>query len=169
VPRPPAQRPAPTATAAAPPPESPWFPPQDWSEERAPEDFRIGALETGGGDAMARRVLEAFFGALTSGSVDAPALDPTRREALAGLLEAQLQKAGRPTAWRIGRLEPVADGELRARIRLFVERGSIDGEAYLVKAPEGWLVSDFQVDLTAARAGRGGEQFLPSPYRDRTE
>ena len=164
------QRPALQAPAPATPPESPWFPPQDWSERRAPEDFRIGSLDWGVVDEAAYRTLEAVCEALVLGRVEANALDPARAAGLSEALSGQMERGGRPRDYRIGRLQPVSDAAVSARVRFFGERGSVEGEAYLVRLPEGWFVSDLQIDLSMAKPGpEKPETFLPSPYRGTTD
>ncbi len=167
----PVQRPAPpTPMPAVVPPESPWFPPQDWSERRAPEDFRIGPLETGGSEDAAYKRLETVCEGLVKGLVETGSLDPSRAAGLADRLAGQIQRGGRPSDYRIGRLELLPEGAARARVRFFSPSGSAEGEAYLTRRTDGWFVTDMQIDLSMAKAGpQRQEPFLPSPYRERTD
>jgi hypothetical protein len=168
--RAPVQRPAPQAVAVVAPPESPWFPPQDWSERRAPEDFRIGPLETGGSENAPYRRLETVCEGLLKGKVDASSLDPSRAAGLEARLADQLERGGPPSEYRIGRVQLLPDGSAWARVRFFSGSGSVDGEAYLARGTDGWLVTDMQIDLSMAKAGPlKREPFLPSPYRERTD
>jgi hypothetical protein len=166
----PVQRPALPPMPAVAPPESPWFPPQDWSERRAPEDLRIGPLETGGSEDAAYKRLEAVCEGLVKGQVETGSLDPSRAAGLADRLTDQIQRGGRPSDYRIGRLELLPEGSARARVRFFSPSGSAEGEAYLTRGADGWFVTDMQVDLSTAKAGpQRQEPFLPSPYRERTD
>ncbi len=168
--RAPVQRPAPPPTPAVAPPESPWFPPQDWSERRAPEDFRIGPLETGGSEDAAYRKLETVCEGLVKGQVETGSLDPSRAAGLKDRLADQIQRGGRPSDFRIGRLAVLPDGSARAPVRFFSPSGSAEGEAYLTRRADGWFVTDMQIDLSTAKAGpQSQEPFLPSPYRETTD
>ncbi len=163
------QRPAPQAPAPAalPAPENPWFPPQDWSERRDAEDFRIGVLQ-GRSDDDAHRALQEVCEGLVQGTVAAAALAPDRVQGLSELLSAQIEGGGRPSEYRIGRLERVSDAAAWARVRFAGERGWSEGEAFLVRILDRWFVSDLQVNLSMARPRQAGS-FVPSPYRDKTE
>ncbi len=170
--RAPVQRPAavPGPLPAVAPPESPWFPPLDWSERRAPEDFRIGPLETGGSEDAAYRKLDAVCAGLVQGKVETGSIDPTRAAGLSERLADQLERGGKPSDYRIGRLQVLPDGSAWARVRFFLPAGSVEGEAYLTLRTDGWFVTDMQIDLSMAKAGpKREEPFLPSPYRDRTD
>lgn len=161
-------RPAAPAPAPVAPPENPWFPPQDWSERREAEDFRIGVLQGVGGEEAAHQRLREVCEGLVKGTVAVSALDPERATGLSEMLTAQIQRGGRPTEYRIGRLERVSDVEMWARVRFAGEGGSAEGEAFLVRLPDGWFVSDLQVDLSMPQVRRTGS-FVPSPYRGKTD
>ena len=165
----PAQRPAPPAAPVIAPPELPWFPPLDWSERRPPEDFRIGVLQAGGIDPAAYSRLEAVCEGLVLGRVESSALDPSRAAGLTEALSQQMDRGGRPTEYRIGRLEPISDAAVWARVRFFGKGGSVEGEAYLERQADAWFVTDLQIDLSMVKQTQRRTPFVPSPYRAKTE
>ncbi len=165
-----AQRPAPPAPPVIAPPELPWFPPLDWSERRPPEDFRIGVLQRAGIDAAAYTRLETVCEGLVHGRVETSALDPSRAEGLSEALSGQMERGGRPTEYRIGRLEPISDAAVWARVRFFGKGGSVEGEAYLERQADAWFVTDLQFDLSMVRpTAERRAPFVPSPYRGKTD
>lgn len=141
----------------------------DWNERRNAEDFRIGVLQGGGAaEEAAYGKLQEVCEGLLKGTVVVAALDPDRAAGLSELLSAQIDRGGRPAEYRIGRLERVSESLLSARVRFSGERGSSEGEAFLVRLPDGWFVSDLQIELSMPRSRRQ-ESFVPSPYRARTD
>jgi hypothetical protein len=136
-----------------------------------PEDFKIGPLAGGrSGSAdkdAAYTAASSFLSRLVAGTVDRQAIAPESQESLADTLAYGLQQGYAPSSFRIGEPKEETNGELAANVRLFDSDSSSEGEIYLSRAADHWLVADLQINL----AGLGTpstspkEKFFPSPYR----
>ena len=83
------------------------------------------------------------------------------------LLESTPGPQAEPTAFRLGKAVLLPDGEITANIRLLRGRASSEGEMYMRREGNRWLVADVQANPSALAVIREqpAERFFPSPYR----
>ncbi len=136
-----------------------------------PEDFRIGPLGNGQSGSSDRdaawQAASRFLARLVAGTVDRASIAPDSRDSLSDTLTYGLQQGYAPTSFRLGAPKEESDGEIAANVRLFGATGTSEGEIYLARSANTWLVADVQVnlaDLAVPPAAPKGP-FLPSPYR----
>jgi hypothetical protein len=136
-----------------------------------PEDFKIGPLgtsRTGNADRDAAwNEASQFLTRLVAGTVDRQSMTPDARETLGDTLAYGLEQGYAPTSFRLGSPKEETGGELAVNVRLFGADSSSEGEIYLARADDRWLVEDMQVNLAdlAVPSEVSPERFLPSPYR----
>jgi hypothetical protein len=136
-----------------------------------PEDFKIGPLDDGrdGSADEKTAVLAAasFLSRLAKGGVEKSLIAPDSQATLSDSLAYGLQRGPAPSSWRIGTAKTHDDGEITAPVRLFGPEGTAEGEIYLVKSSQKWLVSDLQISLAqmAEKREKPKEKFFPSAYR----
>ena len=136
-----------------------------------PEDFKIGPLAGGRAGSPdktgAYTAASGFLSRLVAGTVDRQAIAPESQENLTDTLAYGLQQGYAASSFRIGEPKEEANGELAANVRLFDSDSSSEGEIYLARAADHWLVADMQIDLAdlAAPSPAPKEKFFPSPYR----
>jgi hypothetical protein len=136
-----------------------------------PEDFKIGVLGDPAGSRKdqqgAMTAAAAFLDALTAGKVDAGLLTADARATVADSLSYGLDHGEKPTSFRISAPRTRDDGGITAAVRLFAAGGSTEGEIYMERAGDQWLVADVQVSLAGLLVKREPprEKFFPSAYR----
>jgi hypothetical protein len=101
------------------------------------------------------------------GSVDTKLLTPEARARIPDALAFGLKQGYTPRSYRIGAPRTREDGEITAAVRLFGADGTSEGEIYMSRAGDQWLVSDVQVSLAGLSVKRppAKEKFFPSAYR----
>lgn len=136
-----------------------------------PEDFKIGGLQdprTGGADdQLAMKTADGFLARIASGKVDSSFIASGARDRITDMVSFGIEHGNVPRSWRIGELRKRESGELSASVRLFGDPGTSEGEITLVQAGRQWLVSDFQVSLSALqeKPEKPKDRFFPSSYR----
>ena len=136
-----------------------------------PEDFKIGPLAGGRSGSQdkdaAYAAASGFLSKLVAGTVDRQAMTPESQETLTDTLTYGLQQGYAPSSFRVGEPKEETNGELAANVRLFDSDSTIEGEIYLSRAADHWLVADVQINLAdlATPSTQPKEKFFPSPYR----
>jgi hypothetical protein len=136
-----------------------------------PEDFKIGPLGDAGtakkDQQSAMLAARAFLSALMAGKVDTKLLTPEAQGRVPDSLAFGLKQGYTPRTYRIGVPRTREDGEITAAVRLFGADGASEGEIYMSRAGDQWLVSDVQVSLAGLSVKRqpSKEKFFPSAYR----
>jgi hypothetical protein len=136
-----------------------------------PEDFKVGPL---GDSATAKKdqlgaMLAAgtFLTDLVAGRVDTKLLTTDAQSRVPETLAFGLKRGYTPVSFRIGAPRTREDGEITAAVRLFAADGATEGEIYMARAGDQWLVSDVQISLAGLAVKRppAKEKFFPSAYR----
>ncbi|HET6451829.1 MAG TPA: hypothetical protein VFI08_10985 [Spirochaetia bacterium] len=136
-----------------------------------PEDFKIGPLGDVRGGApdqgKAVETVDKFLGGLVAGTVDKSLLAEETRATVADAVRFGLDKGDTPTSFRVGRPRTRDDGEVTAAVRLFGHDSSAEGEIYVAKSGEQWLVSDLQINMAqlSVKTDKPKEKFFPLDYR----
>ncbi|HEY9593383.1 MAG TPA: hypothetical protein VHE79_02840 [Spirochaetia bacterium] len=136
-----------------------------------PDDFKIGTLGDANGARKDQRgamtAAGSFLGALIAGEVDGKLLTPDARGTVGDSLSWGLSHGEKPTSFRLGEPRTRDDGEITAPVRLFGSQGTTEGEIYMTRSGDQWLVSDVQVSLAGLLVKRQPpkEKFFPSSYR----
>lgn len=137
-----------------------------------PEDFKIGALaDLFQADSSARAAAAAareFLAALARGEVPGQLIEADRRGGLENSLAHYLSAGPAPQSFRLGSVA-FAEGspeEARLNVRLFASPGRTEGEIYLTRVSQRWVVRDLQVELAALAQpySRPEDRFYPSVY-----
>ena len=134
-----------------------------------PHDYEIGQLQdllaTGRTEREVLGTLLSFLAALAEGTIAETAMAPDRRQSLSRSLQYHVRDGQLPHAARIGAVT-VTDDRVHVAIRLFGEPGRVSGEAYLESTPDGWHISDLQLDLQRlAQPYTAPSEFEPSAAR----
>jgi hypothetical protein len=136
-----------------------------------PEDFKIGPLGDAGtakkDQQSAMLAAGSFLSDLIAGKVDSKLLTPEAQSRVPDTLAFGLKQGYTPTAYRLGAPRTREDGEITATLRLFGVEGTSEGEIYMARAGDQWLVSDVQISLAGLSVKRppAKEKYFPSAYR----
>lgn len=150
--------------------ESKAFFSQSFVKRRVPDDFKIGPLEDYYSKNAERRAIlsrvDLFCLALTKNELKDDLLDGQNRSLLVESLKYYLKKEIIPGEYRIGLVHINEDGSSHVPVRLLSNRGVSEGDIYLVKRENVWLITDIQVDLQRLEQEyvRGNEEFVPASY-----
>jgi hypothetical protein len=135
-----------------------------------PEDFQIGPLQDGItssrdfllGLSRARKFLEG----ITKKKVDDALILPSVLAEVKAVVSYPLAQGYVPQKYRIGKMVFENDNELRANIRLYKDDAVTEGEIYLTKADDAWLISDLQAGFTLLGRPyrKPSEPFVPGGY-----
>lgn len=150
--------------------ESKAFFSQSFVKRSVPDDFKIGPLEDYYSKNAERRAIlsrvDLFCLALTKNELKDDLLDGQNRSLLVESLKYYLKKEIIPGEYRIGLVHINEDGSSHVPVRLLSNRGVSEGDIYLVKRENVWLITDIQVDLQRLEQEyvRGNEEFVPASY-----
>ena len=115
-----------------------------------PHDYEIGPLQdllaTGRTEREVLDTLLSFLGSLAEGKIAEAALASEHRQSLSRSLQFHVRDGRLPHAARIGAVN-VTEDQVHVALRLFGEPGRVAGAAYLEATPDGWRISDLQLDL----------------------
>ena len=136
-----------------------------------PDDFLIGPLQDlNDQNAIDRSVIktvEEFCAALMAGRLLTDRIDEINRTLLGFSLSYFLDNDILPRSYRLGVIDFSNPEECRVPVRLLSDNGSAEGEFYLEKKNEVWLISDIQVNLQNLqrenKEGKG-DKFKPNKY-----
>lgn len=143
---------------------------QSFVKRSVPDDFKIGPLEDYYSKNAERRAIlsrvDLFCLALTKNELKDDLLDGQNRSLLVESLKYYLKKEIIPGEYRIGLVHINEDGSSHVPVRLLSNRGVSEGDIYLVKRENVWLITDIQVDLQRLEQEyvRGNEEFVPASY-----
>ncbi len=135
-----------------------------------PRDFEIGLLQSTVALTVSAKqayaTVSALLWDLSRGSVRGESLAPEVREDLSGTLAYHLQQGNTFATYRIGAAQPVGSDELRLNVRLFAALGATEGEVYVARSQDTWLVTDVQIGFPELRRASEPrvEPFMPSAY-----
>lgn len=136
----------------------------------AAQDFKIGPLQ----DTLlaplefvkASAVVGRFFASLMKKEPDYGLVGEKSRRQLEAVVSYPLSQGYIPEKYRLGKMSFEAQDEIRANIRLFKGDAVTEGEIYLEKSGEDWLISDLQVGFTLLNRAyrKSSEPFMPGGY-----
>ena len=150
--------------------ESKVFFSQSFVERSAPDDFKIGPLEDYfSKNAETRKILsrvDLFCLALTMNELKEDLLVEQNRSLLVESLQYYLRREIVPGDYRIGLVHINEDGSSHVPVRFLSNRGVSEGDIYLIKRENTWLIADIQVDLQRLEQEyvRSKEEFVPASY-----
>ena len=130
------------------------------------EDFRLGPLEdcikTTLDFAKAYQTISLFFKSLLARNPDYSLCEEKSQKQLRALLNYPLSQGLLPDRFRLGKFSYEGQNILRANIRLYKGKAITEGEIYLTKAEDVWLLSDLQVGFVLLN-----QEYQPSgqPFR----
>jgi hypothetical protein len=143
---------------------------QGFVKRRVPDDFKIGPMEDYYGKNAERRTIlsqvDLFCLGLTNNELIDSLLDAQNRSLLVESLQYYLNKEIMPGRYRIGLVQINEDGSSHVPVRLLSNRGGSEGDIYLVKREDTWLITDIQVDLQRLEQQYvpRKEEFVPASY-----
>ena len=143
---------------------------QSFAKRNVPDDFKIGPLadyhKYAGERSTVLSQVDQFCLSLTNNELKDELLDEQNRALLTESLQYYLKRDIKPTEYRIGLVELSGDGSSHVPVRFLSGRGISEGDIYLVRRAEAWLITDVQVDLQRLEQDyvRSDEEFVPASY-----
>ncbi len=135
------------------------------------QDFKIGPLQDMLADQYdkisAVSTVREFLNALSKKTVKQELIQENMRTEIMRSLQYPLKQGLVPETYRIGKAIPESNQELSVNVRLYKGQNSTEGEIYLAKNQDTWIITDFQVGLTllAEKQTKETEPFSPSSYK----
>jgi hypothetical protein len=143
----------------------------DPQQRIVPRDFKIGPLQdvlTGQLNKIkAATTVKEFLTALGKKTIRRELIKPDMQTELERSLSYPLKQGLVPDDFRIGQAIEDKDQEMSVNVRLFKGKNTAEGEIYLVKNKDQWLIDDLQIGLTllAEKPSKSTEPFSPSSYK----
>jgi hypothetical protein len=140
-------------------------------ERLVAQDFKIGPLQdmlAGQYDKINAVVtVRDFLNSLSKKKVKQELIKEDMRTEITRSLQYPIQQGLVPETYRIGRAFLNDNQELSVNVRLFKGQSVTEGEIYLVKNKDEWVITDLQVGLTllAEKPTKDTEPFSPSSYK----
>jgi hypothetical protein len=140
-------------------------------ERLVAQDFKIGSLQ----DMLAGRyeninavsIIREFLNSLEKKKVKQELIKEDMRTEITRSLQYPINQGLVPETYRIGKAVMDNNQELSVNVRLFKGQSSTEGEIYMAKIKDAWVITDFQVGLTllAEKQPKDTEPFSPSSYK----
>lgn len=133
-----------------------------------PQDFKIGKLEPEIGiprtDKNIVLTIKTFLNSLQRGKVDRVTIDPEDFDSIKKISTYYFNKANRFNSFRIGSINSTGMDTVTVNCRLFGSPGTAEGQIYLKRKANKWLITNVQINIKQITKPRKKELFIPNSY-----